>query len=137
MKAIGEDPAQDYIHRAITWLKGCQNPGGGWGESCASYDDVAWAGRGESTPSQTGWALLALIAAGEVHSDAAERGVSYLLSTQQPDGGWDEALFTGTGFPGSFYLRYYMYAQYFPLQALIRYRSLRPVPAAPTQAGLR
>jgi squalene-hopene/tetraprenyl-beta-curcumene cyclase len=114
--------AKDHpaIRRAVRWLEGCQNPDGGWGEDLRSYDDPAWRGRGESTASQTAWALLALLAA-DGRSFAAERGVEWLVATQRPDGGWDEPWFTGTGFPGDFYIRYHLYALNFPLMALGRY----------------
>jgi len=120
--AIGEDPAQDYIQRAVSWIKGCQQADGSWGESCDSYEDVALAGQGESTPSQTAWALLALLAVGEADCTEVARGVAYLAETQSESGEWAEDFYTGTGFPGAFYLRYYMYALYFPLQALGNYR---------------
>ena len=104
----------------MRWLEGCQNDDGGWGEDLRSYDDPAWRGRGESTASQTAWGLLALLAA-DGRSDAVERGIAWLVTTQRPDGGWDEAAFTGTGFPGDFYIRYHLYALNFPLMALGRY----------------
>ncbi|HXL16424.1 MAG TPA: hypothetical protein VN961_02770, partial [Streptosporangiaceae bacterium] len=98
-------------------------PGGGWGESCRSYDDPSLAGQGTPTASQTAWALLALVAAGEADSDEVRAGVDYLLATQQADGNWQEDQFTGTGFPKVFYLKYHMYRLYFPLMALARYAS--------------
>jgi squalene-hopene/tetraprenyl-beta-curcumene cyclase len=122
--AAGEDPAGARIRRAVAWLEGHQNPDGGWGESCHSYDDPATRGVGPSTASQTAWALLALLAAGELHSTATERGVRYLVATQQRDGSWDEPEFTGTGFPRDFMLNYHLYRQYWPLWALGRYRRL-------------
>jgi squalene-hopene/tetraprenyl-beta-curcumene cyclase len=115
-----EHPA---LVRAADWLESVQQADGGWGESCRSYDDPAWMGRGEATASQTAWAILGLIAAGRADGKAAERGVEYLLSTQQPDGTWDEAPFTGTGFPKVFYLNYHLYRIYFPLMALARYQA--------------
>lgn len=121
---------QAAIRRAATWLARCQNPDGGWGETCRSYDNPALKGQGASTASQTAWALIGLIAAGEATGDffkpALERGVGYLLSTQRPDGTWDERYFTGTGFPGHFYLKYHLYQQHFPLTALSRYRAIQP-----------
>lgn len=114
------------IERGAAWLVGCQNPDGGWGETCRSYDDPSLKGKGNSTASQTAWALIGLIAAGEAIGklalEAIERGVGYLVATQQPDGTWFEADFTGTGFPCHFYLKYHMYQQYFPLIALGRYQ---------------
>jgi squalene-hopene/tetraprenyl-beta-curcumene cyclase len=123
--AAGEDPASDRIRRAVRWLEEHQNADGGWGESCHSYDDPASRGVGPSTASQTAWALLALLAAGEVASNSTERGVRYLVATQQRDGSWDEPEFTGTGFPRDFMLNYHLYRQYWPLWALGRYRRLR------------
>ncbi len=108
------------IDRGATWLINCQNPDGGWGETCRSYDDPSLKGKGISTASQTAWALIGLIAAGKA-VDAIESGINYLLTTQQPDGTWDESEFTGTGFPRHFYLKYHMYQQYFPLIALGRW----------------
>jgi squalene-hopene/tetraprenyl-beta-curcumene cyclase len=98
-----------------------QNPDGGWGESCESYDDADKKGAGPSTCSQTAWALLGLMAAGDYRSDCLARGVAYLLKQQKADGSWFEAPYTGTGFPRVFYLKYHMYAQYFPLLALTKY----------------
>jgi squalene-hopene/tetraprenyl-beta-curcumene cyclase len=109
------------IRRAIRWLEQHQNDDGGWGEDLRSYDDRAWVGRGESTASQTAWALLALLAAGDRSSDAVERGVRWLCDTQLPDGSWDEPQFTGTGFPGDFYINYHLYRMVFPITALGRY----------------
>jgi squalene-hopene/tetraprenyl-beta-curcumene cyclase len=114
----GSDPR---IRRAVTWLAEHQNTDGGWGEDLRSYRDPAWAGRGESTPSQTAWALLALLAAGERDTEATARGVHWLVEQQRPDGGWDEEQHTGTGFPGDFYLSYHLYRVVFPLSALGRY----------------
>ncbi|WP_298273468.1 squalene--hopene cyclase [Geobacter sp.] len=125
LAAFGEDLNQPYIRRAVNWLKSRQNMDGGWGETCASYDDPALAGIGESTASQTGWALLALQAAGEVDSPAVARGVQYLIDTQKADGTWDEQQFTGTGFPKYFMIKYHIYRNCFPLMALGRYRAQR------------
>jgi squalene-hopene/tetraprenyl-beta-curcumene cyclase len=98
-----------------------QQPDGGWGESCRSYDDPTLAGQGTTTASQTGWALLALLAAGESRGAAVRNGVAFLLSTQGEDGAWQEDAFTGTGFPKVFYLKYHFYRLYFPLMALARF----------------
>jgi squalene-hopene/tetraprenyl-beta-curcumene cyclase len=108
------------IRRAVRWLERTQAHDGGWGEDLRSYRDKSWVGRGTSTASQTAWALLALLAAGE-RSDAVRRGVDWLVRTQRPDGSWDEPQFTGTGFPGDFYLNYHLYRQVFPVSALGRY----------------
>ncbi|MBC6433485.1 squalene--hopene cyclase [Nostoc sp. HG1] len=116
------------IERGAAWLVGCQNPDGGWGETCRSYDDPSLKGKGNSTASQTAWALIGLLAAGEATGKLAlgaiERGIAYLVATQQPDGTWFEADFTGTGFPCHFYLKYHLYQQYFPLIALGRYQAV-------------
>lgn len=125
LRSIGEDMGQPYVRKAVTWLMSRQNPDGGWGESCYSYDDPRTAGMGQSTASQTAWALLALLHAGEVSQAAVARGVRFLLETRKPDGLWDEAEFTGTGFPRVFYLRYHGYSAFFPLWALALYRRLR------------
>jgi squalene-hopene/tetraprenyl-beta-curcumene cyclase len=120
--AAGVLPAKHCIRRAVTWLIAHQNEDGGWGEDLRSYDDPAWAGRGTSTASQTAWALLALLAAGGDDATAsAERGVAWLVETQLPDGTWEEPQFTGTGFPGDFYINYHLYRLVFPLSALGRY----------------
>jgi squalene-hopene/tetraprenyl-beta-curcumene cyclase len=120
--AAGVLPHKAPIRRAVAWLMSHQNEDGGWGEDLRSYDDPAWAGKGASTASQTAWALLALLAAGgDEARAAADRGVRWLAETQRPDGSWDEPQFTGTGFPGDFYINYHLYRQVFPLSALGRY----------------
>jgi squalene-hopene/tetraprenyl-beta-curcumene cyclase len=109
----------ESVRRAVEWLGLVQNPDGGFGEDLRSYREPAWRGRGTSTASQTAWALLALEAAAQ-HGETAERAVRWLLATQRPDGGWDEPYFTGTGFPGDFYLNYHLYRDVFPVMALGR-----------------
>jgi squalene-hopene/tetraprenyl-beta-curcumene cyclase len=121
--AAGIDRADPAISRAVGWLERHQNPDGGWGEDLRSYKDDAWRGRGASTASQTAWALLALLAV-DPDTPAVARGVEWLVETQRVDGGWDEDLYTGTGFPGDFYINYEMYRDVFPISALGRY--LRP-----------
>jgi squalene-hopene/tetraprenyl-beta-curcumene cyclase len=123
LRVAGEDIAQSYIQRATFWLMSQQNPDGGWGETCQSYEDPAHRGIGPSTASQTAWALMGLIATGETSSPAAQAGIHYLLQTQQEEGSWKEEAYTGTGFPRAFYLRYDLYRIYFPLMALARYRT--------------
>ncbi len=118
--AAGVRPDRACVRRAVAWLEEHQNPDGGWGEDLRSYRDPAWIGRGRSTPSQTAWALLALLAAGE-RSAAVERGVAWLVAAQRQDGTWDEPFFTGTGFPGDFYINYHLYRLVFPISALGRY----------------
>jgi squalene-hopene/tetraprenyl-beta-curcumene cyclase len=124
LEAIGEDMNQPYIRKAVNWIKSRQNNDGGWGEVCESYFDRSLMGSGPSTASQTGWALLALMAAGQANSRAAAQGVKYLLETQNEDGTWDEDAFTGTGFPKFFMIKYHIYRNCFPLTALGRYRRL-------------
>jgi squalene-hopene/tetraprenyl-beta-curcumene cyclase len=118
--AAGLARDSEPITRAVQWLEAHQNDDGGWGEDLRSYVDDAWRGRGASTPSQTAWALLALLAV-DPYSAAVERGVAWLVETQRDDGGWDEQLYTGTGFPGDFYISYEMYRVVFPISALGRY----------------
>lgn len=125
LEAIGEDMGQPYIRKAVNWVKSRQNLDGGWGEVCDSYADRTLMGCGSSTASQTAWALMALMAAGEADCNAVERGVQYLLSTQNEDGTWDEDAFTGTGFPKFFKIKYHIYRNCFPLTALGRFRRLR------------
>ncbi len=131
LDAIGVDHLEPQIQQAAEWVRMVQNPDGGWGESCGTYDDPDTRGMGTSTPSQTAWALLALLAAGDDRSDSIAKGVRWLLERQQAAGGWDESIgegqaresiITGTGFPRVFYLAYTMYRQYFPLLALTSYK---------------
>jgi squalene-hopene/tetraprenyl-beta-curcumene cyclase len=148
LAAVNEDMNAGYVRRAAAWIADHQNPDGGWGESCASYMDAAWAGKGASTPSQTAWAVMALLAVNSTdYRHVIEGGVDYLTARQR-DGTWDEPQFTGTGFPGygvgarvdlkrkdlrrqlhqgaelsrGFMLNYGLYRQYFPLMALGRAR---------------
>ncbi len=117
--AAGVAPSEPCIRRAVAWLKRHQNSDGGWGEDPRSYDYAEWVGRGESTASQTAWALLALHAAGE-RSEAVARGMQWLVETQREDGGWDEPQYTGTGFPCDYYINYHLYRLVFPVMALGR-----------------
>jgi len=130
LDAIGFDHNEPEVLSAAEWIRMVQNPDGGWGETCGSYDDPNTRGVGPSTPSQTAWAMLGLLAAGDDRSDSVAKGVRWLLTRQLPDGSWDErtgegaarqALYTGTGFPRVFYLSYNLYRQYFPLLALTSY----------------
>jgi len=123
--AVGEEMDSPSVRRAVDWLIEHQNGDGGWGERIEGYYDPAWRGRGPSTASQTAWALLGLIAAGEVDHPATARGISYLIETQKEDGGWDEPYFTGTGFPTDFMINYHLYREVFPVMALGRYRRAR------------
>ncbi len=122
LAALRAEPAAALAkQRGATWLLAHQNPDGGWGETCRSYQDPTLQGQGASTVSQTAWGVLGLLAAGETEAPAVERGIDYLLAQQKNDGSWQETLFTGTGFPQHFYLRYNLYYQHFPLLALGRY----------------
>jgi squalene-hopene/tetraprenyl-beta-curcumene cyclase len=128
LKRIGEDMSKPYVRRAVDWLKSRHNPDGGWGEGCESYRHPELMGQGPSTASQTGWALLGLIAAGEVQAPEVKAGVDYLVRTQNPQGRWDEEYFTGTGFPNHFMIRYHLYRDCFPLMALGAYlEALHPM----------
>ncbi len=147
LEAIGYDMTQESVRRAVQWVVAHQNPDGGWGESCASYVDPAYRGRGPSTPSQTAWALIALLSARDGEHPAVSKGVQYLIDTQMEDGNWDEPYFTGAGFPGygvgkrlgrypspgddgfqgtdlsaGFMINYHMYRNYWPLMALGRFK---------------
>jgi len=124
LNAVHEDPQQPCIRRAVDWLKGRQRGDGGWGEDGASYWPERRSECKASTPSQTAWALLALMAAGEADSDAVKRGIAYLLEAPREGCEWQEPWFTAVGFPRVFYLRYHGYCQFFPLWALARYRNL-------------
>lgn len=123
LSAIGVDRNQACIRKATEWIKSVQRPDGGWGETCATYADPARKGEGPSTPSQTAWAVMGLLAAGLDQDPAVESGVEYLLRAQREDGTWDETEFTGTGFPKVFYLDYTLYRNYFPLLALGQYQA--------------
>jgi squalene-hopene/tetraprenyl-beta-curcumene cyclase len=129
LDAVGVARREPAVRRAVRWLMDVQNADGGWGESCRSYDEPSLAGVGPSTASQTAWAILGLLAAGEAKSPEVRAGVEYLVGAQDADGGWSEEPFTGTGFPRVFYLKYHLYSLYFPLMALGRYcRSIRRDP---------
>ncbi len=123
LNTLGFPMDDPKVQQAADWLESVQQANGGWGESCRSYDDPSWMGRGEPTASQTAWAVLGLLAAGRADGEAVRRGMEYLLATQNPDGTWDEPFFTGTGFPRVFYLKYHLYRIYFPLMAVSRYQA--------------
>ena len=121
LRASGTTTANAAMEKAARWLRAIQNPDGGWGESCASYDQHSFVAEA-STPSQTAWGLLGLDAAGDNGSTAVERGIEWLLTHQDSSGSWDENLCTGTGFPNVFYLNFHLYRLYFPLLALAKIR---------------
>ncbi len=123
LQAIDYPMNDPRVRRAVAWLKAVQQPCGGWGETCATYDDPSLKGTGKVTASQTAWAVLGLIAAGESKSDAVRRGVEWLTAHQNEAGDWTEDEWTGTGFPKVFYLKYHYYRVSFPLMALARYRA--------------
>jgi squalene-hopene/tetraprenyl-beta-curcumene cyclase len=126
LNAAGADAATPSLRRGADWLLSIQNPDGGWGEDCTSYKlDYQGYEPATSAASQTAWALLGLMAAGEVDNPAVARGIAWLRQNQDPDGLWPEEAYTGGGFPRVFYLRYHGYAKFFPLWALARYRNLR------------
>ncbi|QES44992.1 squalene--hopene cyclase [Streptomyces venezuelae] len=114
------------IRRAVRWVESVQNDDGGWGEDLRSYRDRGWVGHGTSSASQTAWALLALLSAGEREAKSTERGIAWLVEAQRADGSWDEPYFTGTGFPWDFSINYHLYRQVFPLTALGRYINGEP-----------
>lgn len=124
LSQVGFDIHHPSIQSATRWLVSVQNPDGGWGESCISYWNPEEKGRGESTPSQTAWAIMGLMSAGLADTDAVKAGIDYLMRTQDSDGTWHEDSFTGTGFPQVFYLKYHLYSHSFPTMALGMYRRL-------------
>ena len=129
LEAAGIPHNHPAMRRAVAWLESVQQENGGFGEDCRSYDEGddgrEWHGRGEPTASQTAWALLGLIAAGEAHSDAATRAAAWLAENQREDGDWDEPYFTGTGFPRHFLINYHLYRTYWPVMALGRLKAAR------------
>jgi squalene-hopene/tetraprenyl-beta-curcumene cyclase len=129
LEAAGITPDHPAMRRAVAWLESVQQETGGFGEDCRSYDvgegGEVWHGGGEPTASQTAWALLGLIAAGEAESDAATRAAAWLAENQREDGDWDEPFFTGTGFPRHFLINYHLYRTYWPVMALGRLKAAR------------
>ena len=122
---IGVDAKDPMIRNGVEWLKNAQNIDGGWGETCRSYYDSSLKGQGDSTPSQTAWAIMGLMNSGEIRSAAVKSGIDFLLKTQKENGTWDEEPYTGAGFPKVFYLRYHLYRHSFPTMALGMYRQKR------------
>ena len=137
LNAAGIDHQDPMMRRAVTWLLSVQNADGGWGEDAVSYRlDYKGYEQAPTTASQTSWALLALMAAGEVDHPAVARGMRYLIDTQTEKGLWDEARYTATGFPRVFYLRYHGYAKFFPLWALARFRNLKSTNSKTVRVGM-
>jgi squalene-hopene/tetraprenyl-beta-curcumene cyclase len=135
--AVNRDPRSAEAQQAAAWLKSIQNTDGGWGEGGESYAmDYAGYRPAPSTPSQTAWALLGLMAAGMVDDPAITAGIHYLARTQGEDGFWKEERFTATGFPRVFFLRYHGYSKYFPLWAMARYRNLKEGNPQPVRMGM-
>ena len=138
LEAMGMWNHEPAVQQAAEWIRMVQNPDGGWGETCGTYDDPNQRGIGPSTPSQTAWAVLGLLAAGDTRSDSVAKGVRWLIERQHKDGSWDELVpgrngesyYTGTGFPRVFYLGYHLYKQYFPLLALTTYERAMQNPLA-------
>ena len=124
LRDVGLSVKDPMVVAGANWLIAHQQPSGAWGESADSYADPHLRGQGPATASQTSWAVLGLIAAGRHEEPAVERGVRWLLERQREDGTWEENEFTGTGFPRVFYLKYHLYAMYFPLMALSRFAAL-------------
>ena len=137
LNALGTHRVRESIERGAAWLKSVQNPDGGWGEAGESYKlDYSRHTPAPSTASQTAWALLGLMAAGEAHGAEVAKGIAYLLGAMKEHGVWDEPYYTATGFPRVFYLRYHGYARYFPLWALARYRNLKEMSRERTKWGM-
>ena len=137
LNAAGIAPEHPMLKKAVDWLIAIQNEDGGWGEDCNSYKlDYQGYARAPSTASQTAWALLGLMAAGQVNHPSVARGIEYLRASQNPDGLWDQDHYTGGGFPRVFYLRYHGYPKFFPLWALARYRNLRTSNSRSVALGL-
>ena len=121
LRSVGYDMTQPWVRKAADWLRSCQKPDGSWGETCQSYDDPSLKGTGESTPSQTAWGAMGLMAVAGRNDPAVEKALLWLAEKQREDGNWDEQCYTGTGFPRVFYLNYHLYRLYFPITALGRY----------------
>jgi squalene-hopene/tetraprenyl-beta-curcumene cyclase len=124
LRALNLDMNQSWLLKARDWLESVQHEDGGWGERCSTYDDPVFKGQGPSTASQTAWAVMGLCAFDDPHRPSIQRGIDYLVRTQNRDGSWTEHETTGTGFPKVFYLKYDMYRNAWPLLAMATYRKL-------------
>ncbi len=136
LRSIGLDMRADWIQRGRDWLESCQNDDGGWGETAMTYDDPQFRGKGPSTASQTAWALMGLIACGDLHRHAIQRGLQFLIATQNADGSWTEPWTTGTGFPRVFYLKYDSYRNNWPVLAMATYWNEKHRIFRPTQISM-
>jgi squalene-hopene/tetraprenyl-beta-curcumene cyclase len=137
LNAAGTDPTSSMVRRAVDWLLARQHGDGGWGEGGESYfPDAPHGDAPYSTASQTAWALLGLMAAGEVEHPAVARGIAYLIASQDQEGNWEEPWFTAVGFPRVFYLRYHGYRAFFPLWTLARYRHMTSGNSGRVEFGL-
>jgi squalene-hopene/tetraprenyl-beta-curcumene cyclase len=130
LRAVGQDMTADFVQRGVNWLRDHQKSDGSWGETCQSYDNAALKGQGESTPSQTAWGTMGILAAAGPNDPAVRAGINWLMNNQLADGSWEEDFFTGTGFPRVFYLKYHLYRLYFPLTALARFTMRKSESAA-------
>jgi squalene-hopene/tetraprenyl-beta-curcumene cyclase len=124
LRSIGADMTVAWVRKAADWLRGCQKLDGSWGETCDSYDDPSLKGTGASTPSQTAWGAMGIMAVAGPNDPAVQRAIRWLCDNQAEDGAWEEHFYTGTGFPRVFYLKYHLYRHYFPLTALARFHRL-------------
>jgi len=134
LHALGLDMTQPWLQKAGAWLESVQHEDGGWGERCNTYDDPVFKGQGPSTASQTAWAVMGLCTFGDPDRPSLQRGIQYLIDTQNTDGSWTEHEITGTGFPKVFYLKYDMYRNAWPLLAMATYRKVRQSKSARVSA---
>jgi len=129
--------AEEYCKRAVSWLKAVQKPDGSFGESLRSYHVESSKGQGNSTPSQTAWGLIGLLAAADPGDPAVSKAAEFLVRQQNEDGSWDENDFTGTGFPCVFYLKYHLYRNSFPVYALARFHKQTQNAGAPEFCAIK
>ncbi len=135
LNAVGISHEDPMVKRAVKWLLYVQRPEGGWGEDEASYEEAPKGIYNQGLPSQTAWALLGLMAAGQVKHPAVQKGIAWLMSVQKENGQWEEDSYNAVGFPKVFYLRYHGYKQFFPLLALSRFRNLQTSNSGKVEVG--